>query len=111
MKIWQLPLAVLQLSGRPVAKFYATYKMVGRPRYYQILVRLATQSPGLIVPDDAAIFLEYFYVGQPKICLDHPTYQLGGPLGDPGFFVSCSTATSQNKIVNDNGGLFHIFNH
>ena len=33
----------------------------------------------------------YFYVGQSKIIADHPGYHLGGPLGDPGFFVSCST--------------------
>ena len=38
------------------------------------------------------IFFQYFYVGPAKICVDHPTYLLGGPLGDPGFFVSCSTA-------------------
>ena len=34
---------------------------------------------------------QYFNVGQLKIIVDHPGYQLGGPLGDPGFFVSCST--------------------
>ena len=40
------------------------------------------------------IFFQYFYVGPPKICEDHPTYQLGGLLGDPGFFISCSTDSS-----------------
>ena len=35
-------------------------------------------------------WFQYFYVGQPKIIADHPGYHLGGPLGDPGFFVSCS---------------------
>ena len=33
---------VLQLSGRPVAN--ATYETIERPRYYQILVRLATRE-------------------------------------------------------------------
>ena len=36
-------------------------------------------------------WFQCFYVGQPKIIADHPGYHLGGPLGDPGFFVSCIT--------------------
>ena len=36
-------------------------------------------------------WFQYFYVGQPKIIAVHPGYHLGGPLGDLGFFVSCST--------------------
>ena len=60
---------------------------------------LCCQSPGPIVPDDAAIFFQYFYVAQPKICVDHPTYQLGGPLGDTKFFVSCSTEKINLKIL------------
>ena len=40
-------------------------------------------------------WFQYFYVGQPKIIADHPRYHLGGPLGEPGFFVSCSTGACQ----------------
>ena len=36
------------------------------------------------------VLVSIFLVGQPKIIADHPGYHLGGPLGDPGFFVSCS---------------------
>ena len=38
-------------------------------------------------------WFQYFYVAQPKIIADHPGYHLGGPLGEPGFFVSCSTGS------------------
>ena len=36
-------------------------------------------------------WFQYFYVGHPKINADYPGYHLGGPLGEPGFVVSCST--------------------
>ena len=85
----------------------ATYETVGQCRYYQTLVRLATQEFLLlesmcdrprrcshvwrVVIKSCIFFFQYFYVGPPQISVEHPTYQLGGPLGNPGFFVSCST--------------------
>ena len=72
----------------------ATYKTVGRPRYYQILVRLATQEfllpkfmsarvrrcshVGCVVIKIYIFFFISFYVGQPKVCVDHPAYRLVG---------------------------------
>ena len=39
----------------------------------------------------------YFNVRPPKICVDHPAYQLGDPLGDQGFFISHSPAIILNR--------------
>ena len=33
------------------------------------------------------VLVSIFLVRQPKIIADHPGYHLGGPLGDPGFFM------------------------
>ena len=73
-------------------------------RYSQLLIRLATQEFLMHVRSSQTmqlcrmcshqnmhIFCQYFYVRQPKFSVDHPAYQLGGPLGDPGIFVSGST--------------------
>ena len=97
-------LVVLQRSSRPMWPM----KRSGDPditKYWSDwqTKNLFCQSSCPIVPDDAAILdvwlskyaylFQYFYVGPPKICVDHPTYQLGGTLGDPEFFVSCNTDT------------------
>ena len=85
---------------------YATYETVGRPRHSQILVRLATQNFLLttyyicVQLTQTATQLCWsgyenkslsLIVGLLKIYSEHPANQVGGPLGDPGFFVSCST--------------------
>ena len=96
---------VLQLNGHPVAKCdlwngRATQILpntgpTGNPRisFAKVYVRSSqTMQPCWTCGYQIGIlFFQYFYVGPPKSCVDHPTYQLGGPLGDPGFFVSCNT--------------------
>ena len=61
-------------------------------RFYWRIEKFSCQSP---CPNfgyqNIQFCFQYFYVGQPKIIADHPGYHLGGPQGDPGFFVSCST--------------------
>ena len=96
---------VLQLSGRPVTKCehwndWATQILpntgpTGNPRIS--FAKVNVQSSQMIQPcwtcgyQNMLIIFQYFYVGPPQICVDHPTYHMGGPLCDPGFFVSCST--------------------
>ena len=92
---------VLQLSGRPVAKCdlwngWATQILpnpgptTGNPRIS--LAKVRVQSSQMMQPSwtcgyqNMHIIFQYFYVGSPKICVDHPTYHPGGPLGDPGIF-------------------------
>ena len=79
---------VLQLSGHPVAKCN-----LWNDRATQILPNTGpTGNPRIpfakvhVVPDDAAMldvwlsnyayFFQYFYVGPPKICVEHPTYTI-----------------------------------
>ena len=45
------------------------------------------------------------FVGLIKMYTDHPAYQVEGPLGDPGFFVSCSTVL----VITLLSGDYHVF--
>ena len=54
-------------------------------------------------PSDLPCFFQYFYVGPAKICVDHPTYLLGGPLGDAGLIVSCSTDQEILRMLHNAG--------
>ena len=77
------------ISAHPVAKCdpwngRATHRSDWRNSLAKVHVRIFGYQ-------NIQFCFQYFYVGQPKIIADHPRYHLGGPLGDPGFFVSCST--------------------
>ena len=52
------------------------------------------QSPGQILwlsKYTIHILFQYFKSDEPKIIAEHPAYQLDASLGDPGFFINCST--------------------
>ena len=86
---------MLQLSCRSVAKcdpwngratqIFPTTGPTGESRN-----SLAKVHVRIFGYQNIQFWFQYFYVRQPKIIADHPGYHLGGPLGDPGFFVSCS---------------------
>ena len=87
---------MLQLSGRP-GRQKRLIKRSGEPDIpnYGSDWRIDKLSSHVHVRifgyQNIQFWFQYFYVGQPKIIADHPGYHLGGPLGEPGFFVSCST--------------------
>ena len=99
------------MGDADIAEYWSDWQ----PKYF------CCQNPFLIIQNDADMSygsdnyhsintvccFNYFNRRPPKICVDHPAYQLGGVLGDSGFFVSCITA--QHIEASDQNGLHFTF--